>query len=34
VARRQAYEAMEAIELPGGFYRRDIALAASQVPVS
>jgi phosphoribosylamine---glycine ligase len=33
-ARTQAYESMEAIELPGGFYRHDIALAASQVPVS
>jgi phosphoribosylamine--glycine ligase len=32
-ARRQAYEAIAAIQLPGGFYRRDIALAASQVPV-
>jgi phosphoribosylamine--glycine ligase len=33
-ARTQAYEAIQAIELPGGFYRHDIALAASQVPVS
>jgi phosphoribosylamine--glycine ligase len=33
-ARTQAYEAIKAIELPGGFYRHDIALAASQVPVS
>jgi phosphoribosylamine--glycine ligase len=32
-ARSQAYEGIAAIEFPGGFYRHDIALAASQVPV-
>jgi phosphoribosylamine--glycine ligase len=32
-ARSQAYEGIAAIEFPGGFYRQDIALDASQVPV-
>jgi phosphoribosylamine--glycine ligase len=32
-ARSQAYDAIAEIELRGGFYRRDIAFAASQVPV-
>ena len=33
-ARKHAYRGIEAIELPGGFYRHDIALAAARQPVS